>query len=75
MSLYWQYLNNIDIKDKKSDKTENKWVNGDKEDIVIHDKEITFLGSEKDQNDDDEEIFTDDIEVAKMGNHSSHISK
>ena len=34
-----------------------------------------MLGSEKEKNDDDEEWFTDDIEVVKTGKHSDQINK
>ena len=75
LNIYEQQLNNIDIKDKKSDKTEDKEVNYDIEGTMLHDKEITLLDSKKDKNADNEEIFTNDIEVLQMGKQSAQIDK
>ena len=42
---------------------------------MMHDKEIMFLGSKTDKNDNDEEIPTDDIELVNMGKQSAPINK
>ena len=75
MNIYEQILKNIETKDKKSDETENKKVNDHIEYKGIHDKQITLFGSEKYNKYDNEEIFTDDTEVVKMGKKSAQINK
>ena len=42
-------------------------------DKVIHDKEITLFGSERDERDGDVEIFIDDIEEVKMVKQSGRL--
>ena len=72
MKNIWRILR---PKIKKSDETENKKVNDHIEDKGIHDKQITLFGSERYNKYDNEEIFTDDIEVVKMGKESAQINK
>ena len=68
MNIDEQKLKNIDIKDKKSYKKENKVVNDDIKDTMIHDEEINFQGRKKKAKIyNGEKIFSDDIEVLKIG--------
>ena len=50
-------------------------MNYDIEDTMIHNKEISFLGTKKDKNNNDEEIFTGAVEIVTMIKQSSHINK
>ena len=56
-------MKNVNIKDKNQMK--QKKSNNAIEDTMIHDYEVTLLGSKKDKNDDREKIFTYYIELVK----------